>query len=558
MTEIILPIALYAETHFRFLGLSPSALFRREPEVVFDLPRRLAKGRDLPIILLINDIHKYPVMIESVQVTVSHTGSGNKPALFEFGGDTVRGSETANPMKNIMSAYLLTVPRSELPSGEIFVNACLRYRRVKNGIAGKHIRAVLNDNLVTSTKYPFRCVITDEPYPGADLCSCGDLHCHSQFSRSHIEWGPPVEATGRMASASGLDFAAITDHSYDLACDPDDFLRQDKDLRMWELYKSSIGKYVGEAVLIPGEEISVVNSKKEVVHLCGLGISEYIPGTLDGARKNAHSFKQLTVEEAAAEIERQGGVSFAAHAGAKPGIFQRFFLGRGPWGARDLSAKLGGIQAADGDFGGTWARGINLWTAALRSGLRVPLLAGSDAHGDFNRYRAVGAPFLQIYENANRCMGSVRTGVYGKPRNAKEIINGIKDAATFVTNGPFVMICDERRPGISLIGAAAVSDTANLRVRATSAGEFGALNAVSVIIGRAGAAEERVIVRQALPAGTFDITVPIPADTLNESCYLRAEVSGKTPRGETAFAATSACFIGDYNTLLTPAKRREW
>jgi len=552
MTEIILPAALYAETHFRFSGLSPSALFRREPEVVFDLPRRLVRGHDLPIILLINDIHLYPVVIESVQATVSLTDDESKPLLFEFGGDIITNLEIDHPMKNIMSAYLLTVPRSKLPigeinklsGGEIFVNACLRYRRVKKGVIGKHIHTVLNDNLVTSTKYQFRCVISDKPYPGADLCSYGDLHCHSQFSRSHIEWGPPVEAIGRVAEAIGLRFAAITDHSYDLACDPDNFLRQDKELRMWELYKSAINKYIGEAVLIPSEEISIINSKKEVVHLCGLGISEYIPGTLDGARKNIHSFKQLTVEEAVAEIERQGGVSFAAHAGAKSGIFQRIFLGRGTWSDSDLCDKLGGIQATDGDFSEMWTRGKNLWLSMLQKGLRVPILAGSDAHGDFNRSRAVGIPFLQIYENAGRCMGSVRTGVYGKPIDAREIIIGIKNAATFITIGPFLTICDERRPEISLIGSKAVSDTANLCVRASSTNEFGPLSVVSVIMGRVGAAGEKVIIRQVLPAGTFDVTIPIPADKFSRGCYLRAEAYGKTPRGETAAAATSACFIG--------------
>jgi hypothetical protein len=545
MTELILPAALYAETHFRFLGLSPSALFRREPEVVFDLPRRLVKGYDLPVILLINDIHQYPITIESVQITVSRIGDGNKPILHRFNICDIKNSEIEHPMKNIMGAYLLTVPRSELTNGEIFVNACLRYKRIKNGITGKHINIVLNDNLVTSTKYPFRCVITDEDFPGNDSCSFGDLHCHSQFSRSHVEWGPPVEAIGRIAAAGGLNFAAITDHSYDLACDPDNFLRQDRELRLWEYYKSSINNYNGETVLIPSEEVSVLNSENKVVHLCGLGISEYIPGTLDGARKSIHFNKQLTIEEAVDEIERQGGASFAAHAGAKGGILQRIFLRRGTWSVHDLCSKLGGIQAVNSGFFESWLRGKNLWLSMLQKGQRVPLLAGSDAHGDFNRYRAIAAPFLQIYENAERYLGFVRTGIYGKQTNAAEIIDGIRNAATFITNGPFATICDERNPEVSLVNSKSVTDYANLCVRASSTEEFGPLNVINVIMGRVGAAGETVIVRQALPPCTFDATIPIPADTLRGGCYLRTEAYGKTPRAETSIAATSACFIGD-------------
>ena len=238
MIESLLPVALYAETHFRFFGWTPSALFRREPEAVFDLPRRLAGGRDLPVALVVNDIHLYPICMDSVQVAVSRAGA--RPQVFDFDRKMIDGSLIDHPMNGQMGAYLMTIPRAELPDGEVFVNACLRYRRVRKGVAGKKVYTVLNDNLVTSTKYSFRCVIGNDQYPGDDLCTFGDLHCHSQFSRSHVEFGPPPEVIGAMASASGLGFAAVTDHSYDLACAPDDFLRQDKNLRLWELYKSSI------------------------------------------------------------------------------------------------------------------------------------------------------------------------------------------------------------------------------------------------------------------------------------------------------------------------------
>jgi hypothetical protein len=309
---------------------------------------------------------------------------------------------------------------------------------------GKKIHTVLNDNLVTSTKFSYRCVISDDDYPGSDQCVYGDLHNHSIFSRSHVEWGPPFEVIDRVAGTSGLDFAAITDHSYDLACKPENFLRQDKDLRLWEMYKSSFDDYKGEIALIPGEEVSVINSKGKVVHLCGLGLSEYIPGTLDGARKNVFHKRQLTIEEAVSEINRQGGVSFAAHAGAGAGFMQKIFLKRGVWSRDDLCDGLGGVQAVNSDFFESWKRGKDLWISMLQKGRRIPILAGSDAHGDFNRYRAIGVPFLQIYEGAERYMGFVRTGVYGEKmretNDIKGIISKIKNAATFVTNGPFVSI----------------------------------------------------------------------------------------------------------------------
>jgi len=555
MIETLLPAALYAETHFRFFRGMPSALFRREPEAVFDLPRRIRKGcGGLPVALLVNDVHSYPIRIESIQVTVSR--AGDRPVLFDFDPSAVDAARVEHPLGAQTEAYLLTLPEERLGGeGEAFVNACLRYRRVKNGRASGSVRAVLNDNLATSGKLPFRCVIADGGYPGGGLCDYGDLHCHTMFSRSHVEFGPPIEVIDRVAAASGLRFVAATDHSYDLACDPDNYLRQDKDLRMWGMYMGTVvDDYNGETLMIPSEEVSVLNSKNKVVHLCGLGISEYIPGTLDGARKNVYSNKQLTIGEAISEIGRQGGVSFAAHAGSRAGAFQKIFLRRGEWSEDDLRDGLGGIQAVNSGFGESWIRGKRLWVSMLLKGRKMPILAGSDAHGDFNRYRAVAAPFLRLYENQDRYMGFVRTGVYGKRTDAKGIVEGIRDGETFITNGPFASICDIRDQDMSLIGSKKSilddggNDTANhLCVRAFSAEEFGSLRLIVVMMGIAGAAEEKVILRQSLPDNTYDAAVPIvktipyPSE---QKYYLRAEVYGETKQGSAVVTATSACFVG--------------
>ncbi|MDR2693997.1 MAG: hypothetical protein LBB74_07260, partial [Chitinispirillales bacterium] len=210
MFETLLPAALYAETHFRFFRGMPSALFRREPEAVFDFPRRFRVGRGgLPVVLLINDIHQYPIRIESIQVTVSR--AGGSPILFDFDSSVIDTARVDHPLGAQMDAYLLTLPEERLGgAGEIFVNACLRYRRVRNGRVSWRTRAVLNDNLATSAKLPFRCVIADGDYPGGSLCDYGDLHCHTMFSRSHVEFGPPVEIIDKVAAASGLRFIAAT------------------------------------------------------------------------------------------------------------------------------------------------------------------------------------------------------------------------------------------------------------------------------------------------------------------------------------------------------------
>jgi len=540
-----LPIALYAETHFRFWGFSPSALFRKEPEIIFDLPRRLIPDcNNLPLALLINDIHLYPIQIESIQITLSQ--NSEKPKVLNYHIDDIQKSLINHPLKKQMSAFILNIPRTEFTSGELFVNACLKYRKIKKKRVEKRIITVLNDNLVTSTKLPFRCLIAEEKYPGDEWCGFGDVHSHSQFSRSHVEFGPPIKMIDRMGAACGLNFAAVTDHSYDVACLPDDYLRQDKDLQLWKMFMAETANFKGEVIIIPGEEISVVNNRGDVVHLCGLGISEYIPGTLDGARKNVHFKKQLTIKEAVDEINRQGGVSFAAHPGSKAGLLQRLFLGRGTWENSDICDGLGGIQAVNSGFFESWKRGKNLWINMLQKGYKLPILAGSDAHGDFNRYRAVGKPFLQIYEGAERYMGFVRTGIYGKPKDRKDVIDGIKNGAAFLTNGPFVSICDSRFPHESLISSKPISDdnVKNLCARAKSTQEFGQINILKVFMGNPNVNEEKIILNQILEPNTYDVNIPIPSESLTEKCYIRVEAFGKTARELPTIAVSSACFIG--------------
>jgi hypothetical protein len=359
-----------------------------------------------------------------------------------------------------------------------------------------------------------------------------------------VEFGPPIEMIDKMCDACGLDFAAVTDHSYDIACSPDNYLNQDKELRLWKMFQSCAADFKGETIIIPGEEISVLNSKGYVVHLCGLGISQYIPGTLDGARKNVYFKNQLTIKEAVNEIERQGGISFAAHPGSQAGLLQRLFLKRGTWSKNDLCEGLGGIQALNSGFFESWKLGKNLWIHMLQKGYKLPILAGSDAHGDFNRYRAVGKPFLQVYEGFERYMGFVRTGIYGKPKSSYDVIEAIKKGAAFLTNGPFVSISDSRSAQKSLIGSKPISDVNNLIAVAQSTKEFGPINSVSVFTGSPDVNEEKIILKHLPKPDTYDINLHIPYEELAKKCYLRIEAKGKTAKGLPTAAVSSACFIG--------------
>ena len=307
-------LALYAETHFRFFNWFPSFLFTRQPEVVFDAPRRLEPGRDLPVVLIVNDLLRFPAELSGCAVAVSQENFGTK--RFDFG--VLKDYELLHPLGANLRAFILPVPRNELPAGRVFINACVTISRAN----GKRY-TVLNDNLRTSTKIAFSCTVAGSRLPGIGYCSYGDAHVHSNYSQSHVEFGPPLAAIDAVAHASGLSFVAITDHSYDLACSTLDYLVTDPARTKWRLFQEEIadsGNF--KTLLVPGEEVSCLNEKREVVHLCGAAIKNYLPGTLDGARKGRRSQQQLSLKDSVIQVHRQGGIAFAAHPGQNPDFYR--------------------------------------------------------------------------------------------------------------------------------------------------------------------------------------------------------------------------------------------
>lgn len=349
-----------------------------------------------------------------------------------------------------------------------------------------------------------------------------------------------------MASASGLDFLGITDHSYDLACERDNYLKQDKALTKWCLFlQDSLIDY--KTIMIPGEEISCLNKDGKVVHLCGLGLQDFIGGTLDGARKNTVFSQQLTINQAIKEIHKQGGIAFAAHPGSKAGLLQSLLLHRGSWSEEDCSDDLDGFQALNSGYHKSWCRSKSMWINLLNKGLRIPLLGGNDAHGDFNRYRATSIPFLSIYEGFDRYMGFGKSGVYGKKHSSDEIMESIRDGATFITNGPFISINRSISPFEPVISKTSIdsSDLSNLIVYAKSTAEFGRLLKLSVFLGTP-YMKERLLTKKYYKENIFEAAEPVPSTDLPQNCYLRAEVVSILEDNTTFEGYCSPCYLENH------------
>ncbi len=328
----------------------------------------------------------------------------------------------------------------------------------------------------------------------------------------------------------------------------ENYLVPDPGCMRWQVFQKELADRKKFAtMLIPGEEISCLNDKKEVVHLCGLGMRDFLPGTLDGARKNRQKDPQLTLPEAINAIHEQNGIASAAHPGVRPGFLQRMFLFRGEWSGKDLYQDIDAMQIMNNGFSPSWHRGKALWITMLRQGYKVPLLAGNDAHGDFNRYRAIAVPFLSIGENPGRYMGFGKTGVYGRRDSISSIADGIKNGATFVTTGPFAALSLSVSPADSIITKQQLpADLAALYVHAISTPEFGAVRNITVYAGLRGNPAEKTIFSRNYTTIEYQRCEKTELASLPaKPSYVRAEVSCADCGSAAALsrAVTSAAFL---------------
>lgn len=531
-------LALYAETHFRFFRFFPSYLFRKQPEILFDIPRRVEAGHDVPVLLIINDIDRFPVDITHVSVSVSQNGMSTVALSL----DSICAYEIDHRFRFQSAVYLFEVPHSLFSSGVFHLNGKVTFRQ------RNRLHTVINDNLPTSSKLPFTGFIASNHLPAHSWCAYGDLHVHSQYSQSHVEFGPPISIIDHFAAVSGLSFIGITDHSYDLECALENYLQRDPAHKRWNAFVEDIdnNRKPYRTRVICGEELSVLNCKKKVVHLGALGVKSFIQGSLDGARNKSlfsTDTDQNYIPQALDQIKRQGGISFAAHPGARCGFLHSLLLHRGRWHERDTEQEVDAFQAVNSGFSRSWYAGRTLWINALLKGKKLPLIAGNDAHGDFNRYRAIDIPFIKIYEHFSRHFGCARTGIYGKNhQTVPSILVAIKEGRTFVTTGPFLCISADNSIDKNVISHTPLqTDQSSLCVIGTSTDEYGTIEKLRVFRGYYNLKKEKIISMFSYNHQELEIRENITPNSAPG--YIRAELICRKSDGTDTMAVTSPCYI---------------
>jgi hypothetical protein len=504
----LVPIFLYAETHYRFRYFL-SFLRKHEPEIIADAPHRLEPNSPLPILILVKDAHLFPTKLNGINLTIRSEGS----IVFE--------KKLLNSSIDINQKLwwrVFDIPTTILAGSiECDVVFELNYNGRK--------RFYHNDNHRTSSHRPLKVFISSTTLPRFEHLYFGECHSHSSYTDDQVEFGSPLGASVQLCRSFGLSFFCVTDHSYDLDDNVDNYLLNDPNVPKWQQLRQEVddlNSILSDFMVIRGEEVTCRNSADQNVHLLLLGNRKFFSGKGDGAEQWLKTRSEYAISEVLEEKELST-LAYAAHPLEPVSYLQRMLLHRGKWHERDIAIpKLSGIQFANGQLSNGFMEGYRYWIKELLQGKRLFALAGNDAHGNFNRFRQIGIPFLKIYEMDYQIFGKMRTGVFLDSLSEDNVLDSIRSGMSIITDGPVVNLrVVSSMHEMSSIGRNYLGMRHTVLLEVRSSTEYGSIDLLKVFKGNIGQKEEDLISEKYLKS--FDIDRKFSFETEYES-YIRAEV----------------------------------
>lgn len=504
----LVPIFLYAETHYRFRYFL-SFLRKPEPEIIADAPHRLEPNSSLPILVIVKDAHLFPVKLDGINLIIRTNGS----IVFE--------KKLLNESLEIDQKLwwqVFNVPVKGL-SGNIECNVIfeLNYNNQKHFYH--------NDNHRTSSHCPLKVFISSTVLPRFEYLYFGECHSHSNYTDDQVEFGSPLGASAQLCRSLGLSFFCVTDHSYDLDDNADNYLLNDNYLPKWKQLQQEVDKLnstLFDFTIIRGEEVTCYNFPGQNVHLLLLGNRKFFAGTGDGAEQWFKTKSDYSISEVLEEIELSA-LAYAAHPYEPVPLLQWLLLHRGKWHERDIAnPKLSGIQFANGEISRGFKKGHRQWIKALLQGRRLFIIAGNDAHGNFNRFRQIGIPFLKIHEMEHQIFGKMRTGVFLDSISEGNILKSIQSGMSIITDGPVAnMNVTSSTNKMSSIGCSFTGMKHTVFLEILSSTEYGSIDLLKVLKGNIGQKEVELISEETLKS--FSVKRKFSFEVERE-CYIRAEV----------------------------------
>ena len=445
----------------------PSLLYRRAPEILFDVPGRIVSGKPVPLFIFIKDAHRFPVRLEQVVIQMDYAGGVTRVAHFPYGGMDITGPFWWD-CYNIVPAC----------QGLVRITPHCFYR------SGSQLVQVTVDNYPGIPKYPFTTDTSALPYPSAEGWYHGDMHTHTFFTSDQIEFGAPIEALSLAAFSMELDWFAATDHSYDLDDSVDDYLVGDHTLPKWRDLHHKADILNGIMTVLVGEEVTCRTRDGCNCHMLAVGSERFIGGSGYSGEKGLDTKSEHTVGQAASLCSEWGGFAVASHPFEHISTAERLILNRGAWTNADLAAPgIIGMQFHNGVRDGGFKKGMRAWISMLLQGRRIVALAGSDSHGDFNRTRSVAIPFMALKESTDNTFACVRSIVKATSGARDDIVEGIRAGRVVVSEGPFVDLRVICRDTIAGPGDEVNDSSGIVRATALSNNDYGPVMSLKIIAG---------------------------------------------------------------------------
>ena len=479
MIEFLMPVMAYAEVHYRW-RFFPSRIYMPYPEIIADVPFRLEPDTALPVLCIIKDAHRFPVRLEKIEVAISMTGGNSHAQQFDFENVLIEERFWNRTLS-------LSLPANTAGVGSVTVKFSL-----SNEADGKF--EVVNDNFKTLPPLNLSVLIPEFALPSLPGWSYGDFHTHSEFTDDKVEFGAPIMSSSIISKSIGLDFFVVADHSYNLDNSIEFPYENDADLPRWHKSREEMREAGTEegALPVPAEEVSCGNRKGENVHLLVVDPPVFIPGNGDCEDDYPDTEPTLSVAEVL-DLMGNGAIAIAAHTLEKPPFGQRLLFNRGYWAKEDLlDDRIIGLQILNGLPDDSFRRGYEVWIDLILEGKRKIILAGNDAHGNFNHFRQIKIPFLSMHEHRKQLFGQVRTALKldgGVELNA--VLQALKKGRAQITTGPISDISLKTQNGkLYEIGDEYPYGEGKLSIVAASTKEFGKLKRIVIIKGEISARKE--------------------------------------------------------------------
>jgi len=496
----------YAEIHYHFRYLFPR-YFRKEPEIITDIPLRVIKNqkRTIPLLLIVKDADLFPVMINSINICIE---GKNKTIIKKF---IIEKKIEAKYYSQILNVNAV----------ELEVDQYLKIiAKIDVDIAGKS-KIITNDNFPDIPVKPYKIFYSKESLPMPDNWFAGEPHYHSIHTSDQVEFGADIRSSVELAKAMGLNWLFVTDHSYDLDDALNSYTINDPDLPIWKKMHEDVQKCDSKGFrVIPGEEVSIGNSKDENVHMLAINHHDFIAGKGDSAEKWFRNKPTHQVNEIS-QLHNDDNLFIAAHPFEKVPFLQKLTLRRGSWSKEDCDgSEVKYLQVINSSELREIDRSIKAWRDFLLKGSKYYLIAGNDAHGNFNVMRQIKSPFLKLFSSQKQVFGQFYTAF---KYHMNDPVAGLKNGEVIVSNGPFLSFILMDGNDVFPIGSVCKATNAELIFEYRTSTEFGKITNIYIHIGNCQTNKELEITD---PVDNIELILP-------EKGYVR--MSLKTKNGGITF-----------------------